>query len=168
MKLTSRQLRIARGCALALAVAVTAVFGDNEPQPAEQQAVPVASVEPRASAVAEKPAQITLEKLNRTPPAADGVDLFASKSWYAPPPRVQAKPAPAPQPTAPPLPFRYVGQLEGKDGLVVFLARGSDLLSVKPGEQLDPNYRLETVTPERLTLVYLPLGERQTLAAGGK
>lgn len=168
MTLTSRQRRIAWGCALALAAAVTAVFGDSDPQPEEQRAAPVASVEPRAPAVTEKPALITLEKLNRMPPAADGVDLFASKSWHAPPPQVKAKPAPAPQPVAPPLPFRYVGQLEGKDGLVVFVARGSDLLSVKPGGQLDPNYRLETVTPEQLTLVYLPLGERQTLAAGGK
>lgn len=170
MMLTVKQRRIGLGSALALTVAVTAVFGENEPAPGEPAAAVTTAAQPTASSATEtSPALITLDKLNRAPPAAEGIDLFASKSWVPPPPPVViAKPATPPKPTAPPLPYSYVGQMEGKDGFMVFLARGNDLLSVRPGEQLGPDYRLEAVSPEQITFVYIPLGERQTLVTGGK
>ena len=172
MTLTSTQRRIALVVALAVTIAGSTVFGDNEPVPVtEPAAAPVASESaPAAKRLesADRPTRLALEKLNRTPPAADGVDLFAAKSWYAPPPAQVMIPTPPPKPTAPPLPYSYVGKLEGKDGLIVFLARGDELLSAKPGAQLDKDYRLEAVSPEQLTFVYLPLGERQMLSAGGK
>jgi hypothetical protein len=169
MTLTVRQRRIGLVSALALTIAVTAVFGENEPAPGEPS-VATAAVRPSAPQAGEAPAGlITLDKLNRAPPATEGIDLFASKSWVPPPPPVViAKPAAPPKPTAPPLPYSYVGQMEGKEGFLVFLARGNDLLSVKPGEQLGTDYRLETVSPEQITFVYIPLGERQTLVTGGK
>lgn len=51
---------------------------------------------------------------------------------------------------------------------MVYLARGNELLSVKPGEQIGTDYQVETVTAEKITLLYIPLGQRQTLATGGK
>ena len=174
MTLTTGQRQIVLGCVLALTVAVTAVFGDDEPLPVEPQVAPMRSVQPKAPPATEsRAALITLDKLNRTPPATEGTDIFAAKSWSAPPPpppppMQQAKPSAPPKPTAPQLPFRYVGQIEGKDGLLVFLVRGGDLLSAKPGELLDLDYRIEAVTPELITFVYVPLGERQSLSTGGK
>ena len=170
MMLTVKQRRIGLVGALVLTIAVTAVFGENEPAPGDSSTVVTPAVRTSVQPSIETPASlITLDKLNRAPPAAEGIDLFASKSWVPPPPPVViAKPAAPPKPTAPPLPYSYVGQMEGKEGFRVFLARGNDLLSVKPGEQLGTDYRLEAVSPEQITFLYIPLGERQTLVTGGK
>jgi len=61
------------------------------------------------------------------------------------------------------MPFQYVGQIEGREGPTVLLSRGEESFSVKAGEPIDNDYRLEAVAGETLTIVYLPLNERQTL-----
>jgi hypothetical protein len=87
--------------------------------------------------------------------------LFASQSWQPPPPRV--RPQPPPPPTAPPLPFKFAGKLVQEGRLSVLLAKGDSVIPVKEGETLDGTYRLESITDTQITLVYLPLAQKQTL-----
>ena len=157
MKLTAKQRWSGLGVALAAAVAL-AIFGNDR---APTAMAPV--LRPAEGSMLE--ARVDPAKMARDAPAADGIDLFASKSWYMPPAPVAVAPA---KPTAPPLPFAYLGQMEDKQGRKVFLVRDDQLIIAKPGEQLDKKYQLETVSAERLTFMYLPLGERQTLAIGEK
>lgn len=174
MKLTPIQRRSVLGAALALAIVGRVVLGGNDPMPVTEPVVTKAALE-SASAVKHgepenKPANLlALDKLNRTPLAAEGIDLFASKSWYVPPPPPQpVKPVAPPKPTAPPMPYSYLGQIEDNDGLKVFLVRGDELLTAKQGDVLDKDYRLEAITAEQVILVYLPLDLKQILPAGGK
>jgi hypothetical protein len=87
--------------------------------------------------------------------------LFASQSWQPPPPRV--RPQPAPPPMAPPLPFKFVGKLVQEGRLSILLAKGDSVIPVKEGETLDGTYRIESITDTQITLVYLPLAQKQTL-----
>lgn len=163
---TATQRRIGLGCALLLAIAIT-VVGDDKSIPLEtpkppEAGEPVSAIQARIEAP-EKTARIEVAKLSRVPPAADGVDVFAAKSWIRPTlARVALAPPPA-QPVAPPMPFQYVGQIQGREGPTILLSRGTESFSVKAGEPIDNDYRLESVTSESLTIVYLPLNERQTL-----
>lgn len=107
------------------------------------------------------PAATSLERV----PLADPVpDLFASRSWIPPPPAVAMAPVKPPPPSAPPLPFRYVGQMTDATGqLLVYLARGEDVLLVKVGEQLAGSYRLDNVDDAKLVFTYVPLNQQQML-----
>lgn len=112
---------------------------------------PVFSVSPRAEG-------------NEPPP-----DLFKSFSWYVPPPPPPAPPEsalPPPAPTAPPLPFTYIGQLDEGNKQTFMLARGEIVITARAGEQLDSNYRLESLQGSSLVITYLPLNQRQTLDVG--
>ena len=73
-------------------------------------------------------------------------------------------PPPLPVPVAPPLPFQYVGRIQGREGPTILLSRGAESFSVKAGEPIDNDYRLESVAGDALTIVYLPLNQRQTLS----
>ena len=160
MKLGVVQRRVGLGCALLLAIALTVVGDDKSislETPKPHSAGPV------SAAVAEKPVRIEVAKLSRVPPAADGIDVFAAKSWAKPAAVRQAFTPPPPQPVAPPMPFQYVGRIEGREGPTILLSRGGESFSVKAGEPIDNDYRLDSVTGEALTIVYLPLNERQTL-----
>jgi hypothetical protein len=163
MMLTVAQRRIGLGCAVLLAIAMT-VVGDDKSIQLETPKPLAPGPGGRGSAAApDKPVRIEVAKLFRVPPTADGVDVFAPKSRNKPP-VVREAIGPLPQPVAPPLPFQYVGQIEGKDGPTVLLSRGAESFSVRAGEPIDPNYLLEMVTAQALTIVYLPLNERQTLS----
>lgn len=104
----------------------------------------------------------------RTPATQRAVpNLFAGKSWYVPPPAPPVRPtAPAP-PTAPPLPFSYLGRLQEAPGRVtVFLARGDKVYTVRLGDVIDDAYQVDALANGQLTLTYLPLNVRQSLAVG--
>jgi len=100
-------------------------------------------------------------------------DPFAPTSWApapAPPAPVQAAPLAAvplvatpPAPSAPPMPFVYIGLYVDEGRETVMLMKGDQLLLVKQGETIDNVYRLERVTADRIDLTYLPLGMRQSL-----
>ncbi len=163
---TATQRRIGLACALLLAIAITVVGDDKSilvespkpPAPGEPAPANQARIE-----APEKTAPIEVAKLSRVPPVADGVDVFAAKSWIRPTPVRTALAPPPAQPAAPPMPFQYVGQIQGREGPTILLSRGAESFSVKTGEAIDNDYRLESVTGESLTIVYLPLNERQTL-----
>ncbi len=99
-------------------------------------------------------------------------DLFPSKSWK---PAVQMatvteKPAVvAPvvaAPSAPALPFQFVGRLHNLEDEQVFLQSGEKLYVVRRGDVIDDIYRIEQISATELSLVYLPLHLSQTLSVG--
>lgn len=104
-----------------------------------------------------------------------GGDAFAPVSWLPPPPKAAptAPPPPPPAPaapTAPPLPFTFVGLLEQGLGVTqpkAFLARGESLLVVAAGDTLESTYSVDSITPQQITLTYLPLKTRQILTVSG-
>jgi hypothetical protein len=70
-------------------------------------------------------------------------------------------------PTAPPLPFRYLGKMIEDGELQVFLARGEESYTLregqKKGQKVDEQYRVDKVTGNQVTFTYLPLKIQQTL-----
>lgn len=92
--------------------------------------------------------------------------LFVAKSWYVPPPPVNVQ-APA-TPTAPPLPFAYMGKFQEESGrLIIYLAKGEQTYSVSPGDVIDDTYRIDGIESGQLVMTYLPLTVKQTLPIGG-
>ncbi|MBF8733542.1 hypothetical protein IRZ59_24225 [Pseudomonas guariconensis] len=135
------------------------------------------SVEPFAG----KPAP-TATGARTAPVAADlpakgkakaSTDLFPAQQWTAPKTMatVTEQPvAPAPvveaAPTAPVLPFQFVGRLGDRDDLQVFLQNGEKLYVVRQGDVIEHTYRLDRISATELDLVYLPLHQSQTLSVG--
>ncbi len=92
-------------------------------------------------------------------------NAFGAKSWVVAPP-----PPPPPviePPRAPPLPFRFMGQVdEGNGQRIYFLFRGMEVISASVGESIDNTYLLERADGASLRFVYLPLRETQILSIG--
>jgi hypothetical protein len=91
-------------------------------------------------------------------------ELFGFRSWAPSRPVVRAGPAAAPAaPAPPPMPYRIAGQVVHDGTARVVLARDDRVLTVREGEMLDDNYRVESIKADGVTLVYLPLGVREQL-----
>jgi hypothetical protein len=89
-----------------------------------------------------------------------GIDLFSARNWQPVPDVIQV-----PAPSAPALPFRYLGKLLEDGTVTVFLSLGEKTYLVRKGDTVT-EYKVEEVTPEAMTLVYLPLNEIQNLVFG--
>ena len=114
---------------------------------------------------------IPWEKLERAMTIEQAEDLFKPHSWYVPPPKpvVVAEPAPPPKPTAPPVPFKYMGKMEDSpQGTLIFLSANNKLYSVAKGEVIDHVWRLDAEDANSLRLTYVPLGLAQTLSKSAK
>ncbi|MHB8726476.1 MAG: hypothetical protein ACYC9Z_14080 [Casimicrobiaceae bacterium] len=98
--------------------------------------------------------------------------LFSVQSWYvAPPPPPPPPPvaaAPPPAPTAPPLPFAFMGSYrqDGAAAPTYFLTAGDRVYDVKVGDTLDNTYSVDGVKSGQLLLTYMPLKIQQSLAVG--
>jgi hypothetical protein len=99
-------------------------------------------------------------------------DLFAARSWKAAPvlgavveQRVAVTPV-VQVPTVPPLPFQFVGRLDDRTDLQVFLQNGEKIYVVRKGDVIDETWRIEGISDMELSLVYLPLHLSQTLSVG--
>jgi hypothetical protein len=91
-------------------------------------------------------------------------ELFGFRSWASSRPVVRAAPAAAPAaPVPPPMPYRVAGQVVHDGTARVVLARDDRVLTVREGEMLDDDYRVESIKADGVTLVYLPLGVREQL-----
>jgi len=111
---------------------------------------------------------LDLAQLRREAAAGEPENVFASKSWYVPPPPPPPPPvvvAPV-VPTAPPLPFTYLGQYADAGKPIFLLVKGDRILTVKEGEVIDGNYRVDGIAGSKLGLTYLPLNIKQTLETG--
>lgn len=87
-------------------------------------------------------------------------DLFYVKK---PPQQKTFMPAP---PTAPPLPFLYMGKMIENGELTVFLTRNNKPYVVHRGDVLDSEYRVNAVNPLLVEFTYLPLQQVQALNIG--
>ncbi len=115
------------------------------------------------------PAQAPLRDLS------PGADLFAAQTWavVAPAPTAeqlaalqQQQQQAAPAPTAPAMPFQFIGRLDDNRDLQVFLQNGEKLYVVRKGDVIDDTWRIESINDKALSLVYLPLHLTQTLSVG--
>ncbi len=102
-------------------------------------------------------------------------DLFASHSWYvpppvqpAPPPMAPPPPPPPPPPSAPPLPFEFFGKLDTGERLRVFLTRGERVFTVGVGDVIEDTYRVQSIGDTEMVFIYIPLEISQTLSVGSK
>lgn len=100
-------------------------------------------------------------------------DLFAARNWKPAPtlasineqavnnvaPVVQA-------PTAPPMPFQFIGRMDDRTDLQVFLQNGEKIYVVRKGDVIDETWKIERISDMELSLVYLPLHLSQTLSVG--
>jgi hypothetical protein len=168
MKLTNRQRHIALGIALVMILAISAVSSNEAVDDGVVR--PVMRLTDRGQTSVSDPRRIAVaaldpRKISRDEGEAATVDVFAAKSWTPPPP-IQAPVAVQPAvPVAPPLPFRYVGQMSEPDGkVIVYLARGEDVYTVKVGDLIEAQYRLDSLDETRATLTYLPMNQQQMLA----
>jgi hypothetical protein len=95
--------------------------------------------------------------------------LFSPQSWYvappAPPP-VTVVAQPPPVPTAPPLPFAFMGSYRADGAATYFLTAGDRVYDVKIGDTLDNTYSVDGVRSGQLLLTYIPLKIQQSLAVG--
>jgi hypothetical protein len=142
--------------------------------PPRQGSPRVAATETRVGRAQAQPAAPTPTREAR--PASDRVvapthaaALFAQHSWYvAPPPSPPPPPPPPPEPTAPPLPYTFVGSYAPQgEAPVFFLERGDRVLDAHVGDKLDGVYQFESANGDQLVFVYLPLNIRQNVAAKG-
>ena len=93
-------------------------------------------------------------------------NVFASTSWYVPPPPPKVEPPP--KPTAPPLPFTFMGRYQdAKAASVVMLTKGDRLYTVTEGDVIDDTYRVDRIGDKAVELTYLPLQTKQSLPTGG-
>src|SRR3989441_3710806 len=90
--------------------------------------------------------------------------LFSSRSWQPPAPRISTAPHVPPAPTAPPMPYRYAGKLVQGGRQLVLLAKGDMVFPIKEGETLDGGYRVESIGETQVTLTYLPLAHEERIA----
>ncbi len=160
------------GAADAIVQPVTAASAASAAMPAAPP--PAQAWEPLAAPSTAASAASVPDALNaRTVPSTNG-RAFTRLSWLPPPPPppppAPAAPAPAPAPpTAPPLPFTFVGMVENGTGKPqAFLARGDTLLVVAAGDALDNNtYRVESLSATQIVLTYTPLNMKQTIDVSG-
>ena len=103
----------------------------------------------------------------RIPRNVHTAELFESKSWYVPPPAPKvAAPVhvPPPQPTAPALPFTFIGRMfDGKE-ITLFITRNDQHYAVKEKDVLDENYRVDKIDQSEAMLTYLPTNTQQALS----
>src|SRR5437879_5975045 len=101
--------------------------------------------------------------------------LFATHSWYVPPPppppppTVAAEPVEPAKPVAPPLPFTYMGSYAPNGANpVFFLTQGDRVYDVHVGDTLEGGtYSVDAFTNGALIFTYKPLNQQQQLITGG-
>lgn len=153
---------------LLLAVSGLAAFGPNDrPHVVEPVWRPQ---EPRGTNMLKLDLVPTLHVLKTRQLSVESVgDPFATPSDFAPiyeEPEIPVQPQQvymAPEPTAPPLPFRFAGMLEGAQGWLIQLERGGRDLVVGAGETIDGVYRVDGFENDQVALTYLPLSKQQYL-----
>ncbi len=103
--------------------------------------------------------------------SGEGSDsAFDVRQWHAPPPPPAAQrtvtqvvavaPAPAQAPAAP---FKVIGRYEEAGRLAVFLEHQQATLVARAGDQLTPDWKVQSIDAGRLVLQYLPLSQTQVL-----
>jgi hypothetical protein len=174
MNLTRRGKWLTGSAAL---IAAWVAFGPKDPdavQPARASAATAAHASRPATTAAALPmAQSLLRVAHRVADQTAAGSLFAAHSWYVPPPppppapTVTAPVAP-PKPTAPPLPFTFMGSYTPNGSpAVFFLTNGDKVYDVHLGDTIDNTYTVDALTNGQLVFTYKPLNQQQQLSTGG-
>jgi hypothetical protein len=145
--------------ALVLVAGASIVAGREQPAPEALEPRPARS-EPAAAAP-----EIDLDKLERRDAEAPQGDPFAPRNFAA------VKQAAAPRAPAsaeaskgpPALPFTYAGWMTQDGKTEIFVARGDELISIAVGQKIDAQYRVDSITDERIAFTYLPTKKRQSI-----
>lgn len=181
MKLDARQRWLLLGGLLAATLAAAAWVGDRAANPETDLVVPSEPAKASRSSASlaragtkDEAPQVNLEKLKSRDVGKASRDPFALPMPRAGKPKqpapavpaVQSVAAPPPPPTAPPLPFTYMGKLISEGNLAVFLVQGERNLVVHEGDTIDSLYRVERIADGNITLLFLPLNQRQTIVIG--
>ena len=74
-------------------------------------------------------------------------------------PKVEAAPAAA----APTMPYRVAGRVRLEDKQHIVLAKETDVVIAREGDRLDQGYRVESIRPDYVTLLFSPLRARHKL-----
>jgi hypothetical protein len=141
--------------AVAAAGLVASVVAGRE-RPAADIAEPAARIDTRIRAAD----ALDLSKLARPADAGATKDLFANGEFSAGPSEAKSSREKAGPPA---LPFTYIGKLIEDGKLAVFLSRGGESLSVKPGDTIAGEYRVDAISESEITFTYLPLKAKQRL-----
>ncbi|MFG6485302.1 hypothetical protein ACG04R_01390 [Roseateles sp. BYS78W] len=156
----SRQLAL--GGALAVTLAATAWVATRPEEDAAAPAVAALPTRKPAASAPEAPKPVVAAD-ERQPWAEAGP---AQLSAWQPPPPPPPPPAPPPvvaappPPMAPPLPYQMIGRVVEGDGAqaveVALLAGPNKALSVRRGDVIDGQWRVEQVSTSGISLTWLP------------
>ncbi|MGQ0750117.1 MAG: hypothetical protein ACT4PS_06240 [Betaproteobacteria bacterium] len=149
---------------IALTLVASVVLGrETTPRPT---VVALAAPRGNQTAPSEPMPDLDLQRLNRMRTNDEVTDLFAPRTPALPaaPRTADSEPPPPPAPRAPPLPFTYLGKLIDGDKREVFIAHGDEHYSVEKDKTIGGEYRVESVTANAISFIYLPLGIRQKLS----
>ena len=102
----------------------------------------------------------TRQEATETDGSINNTHLFVKQSWTPPPPVATAAEV---KPTAPPLPYTYVGKHWKDNEWTVYLARDAVTLLVRKGDVIDDTYRIQLIESKTMELTYLPLKQLQIL-----
>ena len=186
MKIGARQRWITLIALLMAALTAAAWVRDADRESVAEIVEPPARARPAPATRGADPVpaeRVHLEKLRRRDADPDANDAFATRSWRKPaqktapklpvtaavtpaqPPIRTEPPQPLP-PSAPPLPFAYMGKLLSEEANTVFLMHGERNLVVHEGEIIESTYRVDKVSETQLTFTHLPSGMQQHLSIG--
>lgn len=155
---------VAAGCVLA----VSLVIGTEREQGNARETQPSHQTSVKGLLI-----DLDLSRLNRSTNVEVEDELFKIRVPKAPafpiPAKavIEAPPAPS-KPVAPPLPFKYLGLMVDRGQLIVFVARGDELMSLKQGDVVTNQYRVDDAGEASVTFTYLPLNEKQILSIGSR
>ncbi|MCY4746069.1 hypothetical protein NYO99_13870 [Pelomonas sp. UHG3] len=151
------------GSALVATLAATAWVATRPQDPAEPVAAPVRRPAAAASVPSAMPVAAAAPGARQPWAEASPAQLAA---WQPPPPppAPPAPPptvaAPPPPPMAPTVPYQMIGRVvdgEGAQAVEMALLSGpSKALSVKRGDVIDGQWRVEQVSPSGVSLTWLP------------
>lgn len=132
---------------------------------AVEAAAAVTAATPRGGNTAVEVLAIRPRDLGEETPAAFGAPIRPPAA-PRPVPVAAPKPEAAPPPQAPALPFRVLGRYVDGGEETIFLQQAERAIAVRVGDVLDGQYRVDSLAAGVLTLIYLPLNQRQTLDIG--
>ena len=124
--------------------------------------------------------QLDVSKLGQRKFNALAGELFVSTTWAPRQPQANLQEqaaivaqapkasAPPPAPTAPPLSFKYNGKAITDNETWVFLSQSGVNHITKIGGKINPEYRLDSINDDAITMTYLPLNVKQTLTINNK
>lgn len=94
------------------------------------------------------------------------IDLFAVANWVPTPTAQNLPPAQPARPTAPAVPFKFIGKKLETGNWEVYLARDQRTMVATRGAILEGSYRVDAIEPPTMRLTYLPLDQVQQLTIG--